>query len=74
MKAEKMMNRRSLGGAALCIAASAVLSLPLSALAADEAPDALIKRLSADVLNTVKSDKAIPVSYTHLTLPTIYSV
>ena len=59
MKAEKMMNRRSLGGAALCIAASAVLSLPLSALAADEAPDALIKRLSADVLNTVKSDKAI---------------
>lgn len=36
-----------------------MLSLPLSALAADEAPDALIKRLSADVLNTVKSDKAI---------------
>ena len=28
-------------------------------MAADEAPDALIKRLSADVLNTVKSDKAI---------------
>ena len=59
MKAEKMMNRRSLGRAALCIAASAAFSLPLSALAADEAPDALIKRLSADVLNTVKSDKAI---------------
>ena len=59
MKAEKMMNRRSLGRVALCIAASAAFSLPLSALAADEAPDALIKRLSADVLNTVKSDKAI---------------
>ena len=60
MKAEKMMNRRSLlGRVALCIAASAAFSLPLSALAADETPDALIKRLSADVLNTVKSDKAI---------------
>ena len=60
MKAEKMMNRRSLlGRVALCIAASAAFSLPLSALAADEAPDALIKRLSAEVLNTVKSDKAI---------------
>ena len=54
-----MMNRRSLGRVALCIPASAAFSLPLSALAADEAPDALIKRLSADVLNTVKSDKAI---------------
>ena len=60
MKAEKMMNRRSLlGRVALCIAASAAFSLPLSALAADEAPDALIKRLSVDVLDTVKGDKAI---------------
>ena len=45
MKAEKMMNRRSLGRVALCIAASAAFSLPLSALAADEAPDALIKQI-----------------------------
>jgi phospholipid transport system substrate-binding protein len=30
-----------------------------AALAADEAPDALIKRVSQDVLNTVKSDKEI---------------
>ena len=54
-----MMNRRSLGHLALCAAAVASLGLPLAALAADEAPDAMIKRLSTDVLNTVKSDKAI---------------
>jgi phospholipid transport system substrate-binding protein len=54
-----MMNRRSLGRLALCAAAVASLGLPLAALAADEAPDAMIKRLSTDVLNTVKSDKAI---------------
>ncbi len=53
------MNRRTLGRAALCLTAVAALGLPFAALAADEAPDALIKRLSADVLTTVKSDKAI---------------
>ena len=31
----------------------------LAALAADETPDALIRRLSVDVLNTVRADKAI---------------
>lgn len=44
------------------LAASVVLvsayALPV-AYAADEAPDALIKRLSSDVLDTIKSDKAI---------------
>ena len=59
MKAEKMMNRLSLCCFFFFISSSAAFSLPLSALAADEAPDALIKRLSVDVLNTVKSDKAI---------------
>ena len=33
--------------------------LAFSAQAADEAPDVLIKRLSNDVLNSIKSDKAI---------------
>ena len=33
--------------------------LPLAALAVDETPDALIRRLSVDVLNTVRADKAI---------------
>lgn len=35
------------------------LSLPLAAHAQDEAPDALIKRLSVDVLDTIKADKSI---------------
>ncbi len=53
------MPRRTLGHAALVLTAVAALGLPFAALAADEAPDALIKRLSTDVLSTVKSDKAI---------------
>ncbi len=38
--------------------AGAVLAVPL-AHAADEAPDALVKRLSADVLDSIKADKSI---------------
>ncbi len=38
--------------------AAAALAAPL-AYAEDEAPDALIKRLSVDVLETIKNDKAI---------------
>lgn len=33
--------------------------LPLAASAADEAPDALIKRLSTEILDKIKSDKSI---------------
>lgn len=33
--------------------------LPLAATAADEAPDALIKRLSTEILDKIKSDKSI---------------
>ena len=54
-----MMNRRELGLAALAAGTVYALGLPLAALAADETPDALIKRLSVDVLNTVRADKAI---------------
>ncbi|MFN4119665.1 phospholipid-binding protein MlaC [Acidovorax sp.] len=53
------MNRRTLGHMALCAAAAVSLGMPLAAMAADEAPDALIKRLSAEILTTVKGDKAI---------------
>lgn len=53
-----MLNRRTLGKA-LCLTAMAAFCAPFGVLAADEAPDALIKRLSTDVLATVKSDKAI---------------
>ncbi len=54
-----MMNRRELGRAALAAGAVYALGLPLAALAVDETPDALIRRLSVDVLNTVRADKAI---------------
>lgn len=54
------MNRRSLGRlAAVVLAAGLSLGgLPL-AHAADEAPDALIKRLSDDVLTQIKNDKGM---------------
>ena len=54
-----MMNRRELGRAALAAGPVFALGLPLAALAVDETPDALIRRLSVDVLNTVRADKAI---------------
>ncbi|MBC7703580.1 MAG: ABC transporter substrate-binding protein [Rhodoferax sp.] len=43
---------------ALVLASAAGLSV-LPALAADEAPDVLIKRLSTEVLNSIKGDKSI---------------
>lgn len=49
------MERRTLMG----VVTLAVAGLPLIASAADEAPDALIKRLSAAVLDTVRADKAL---------------
>ena len=52
------LNRRLLGqlAASLLLATSFAV---LPAHAADEAPDALVKRLSADVLETIKSDKTL---------------
>jgi phospholipid transport system substrate-binding protein len=54
------MNRRSLGriAAAVLVVGLAGGFLPL-AQAADEAPDALIKRLSDEVLASIKSDKGV---------------
>ena len=54
-----MMNRRELGRAALAAGTVYALGLPMAVLAADEMPDTLIRRLSVDVLNTVRADKAI---------------
>lgn len=51
-----MMKRRS-WLTALVITAAGVMSVP--AMAQDEAPDALIKRISSDVLASVKADPAI---------------
>lgn len=53
------MKRRSLNQWLAAIVVSAPAWLTLSAHAADEAPDAFIKRLSTDVLNGMKADKAI---------------
>ncbi len=54
-----MMNRRLLGRVALVAGTVLALGLPMASMAADETPDALIQRLSVDVLNTVRGDKAI---------------
>lgn len=51
-----MMKRRS-WLSALVITAAGAMSLP--ALAQEEAPDALVKRISSDVLASVKADPAI---------------
>ncbi len=55
-KGTYMMKRRS-WLAALLMTTAGAFSLP--ALAQEEAPDALVKRISADVLATIKSDAAI---------------
>lgn len=52
-----MMNRRTTVHSLVALAA--VVCLPLGAMAADETPDALIKRLSTDVLATIKADPAL---------------
>ena len=54
------MNRRSLGRLAAAVLATGLLAgaWPL-AHAADEAPDAMIKRLSDEVMSTIRSDPAV---------------
>ncbi len=52
-----MMKRRSWLAALLTTAAAGAFSLP--AFAQDEAPDAMVKRLSTEVLATIKADPAI---------------
>lgn len=54
-----VFNRRFLGllAGGLVLAAASLSSLPVRA--ADEAPDALVKRLSSDVLDTIKADKTL---------------
>ncbi|MES2187662.1 MAG: ABC transporter substrate-binding protein [Pseudomonadota bacterium] len=53
------MNRRFLARLALGFATVSALALPLAVRAADEAPDALIKRLSTDTLDTIKADASL---------------
>ncbi len=54
-----MMNRRTLIHAAAAMAVATWVAVPQAALAADEAPDALVKRLSVDVLETLRKDTSI---------------
>ncbi|HEY9209086.1 MlaC/ttg2D family ABC transporter substrate-binding protein [Acidovorax soli] len=54
-----MMNRRNLGRMAATLAVASSMGMPWAAFAADEAPDALIKRLSLEVMGSVRGDKAI---------------
>jgi phospholipid transport system substrate-binding protein len=53
------MKRRTFAQWAACCITVGALGLPQFALAADEAPDAFIKRLSDDVLGQIKADEKI---------------
>lgn len=53
------MNRRTLGHLLAASLGLALLAVTPFVRAGDEAPDALIKRLSTDALETIKADKAI---------------
>ena len=53
------MNRRYLARLLSVSLASLLLAFVPGAHAADEAPDALVKRLTTDVLDTIKADKAL---------------
>ena len=53
-----MMNRRIWAATAAAWLALSV-GLPTTALAADETPDALVKRVSADVLETIRKDPSL---------------
>ena len=57
------MNRRTFGRTATSVAAALFLAtalpFPLGALAADEAPDALIRRLSDQILETLRADSSL---------------
>ncbi|MBP8018952.1 MAG: ABC transporter substrate-binding protein [Hylemonella sp.] len=54
-----MFNRRIFTRLAAGAAVFALWGWQIQALAVDEAPDALIKRVSSEVLDTIKSDKAL---------------
>jgi phospholipid transport system substrate-binding protein len=57
----QILQRRSFAHVALgaLLLAGAAVSLVRPAHAADESPDALVKRISVDVLETIKADKSI---------------
>ncbi len=54
-----ILNKRQLVSALAAVAVLGAMAFSPAVRAEDEAPDALIKRLSVDVLDTIKADKAI---------------
>ncbi len=54
-----ILNKRQLANAFAAAAMLGIMAFSPAVRAEDEAPDALIKRLSVDVLDTIKADKAI---------------
>lgn len=54
-----MINRRAWNAAAAAALAMAAWGVALPSQAADETPDALIKRVSTDVLETIKKDPSL---------------
>ena len=67
------MNRRTLGRFLTAMLSLALLASAPFVRAADEAPDALIKRVSGEVLDTIKSDKAIQAGETNRVLALVDS-
>ncbi|HCY15771.1 MAG: hypothetical protein A2Z93_05495 [Curvibacter sp. GWA2_64_110] len=59
MDGKVSMQRRSLNRFLAALACSAAFVAHVPAHAADEAPDLMIKRLSTEVLDSIRSDKAI---------------
>ena len=53
------MKRRSLGHWAAGVVLAVASATSMQVFAADEAPDALVKRISTDVLDTIKADKSL---------------
>ena len=58
------MNRRTLGRLLTATLSLALLAGVPLARATDEAPDALIKRVSSEVLDSIKADKSIQAGET----------
>src|SRR5260370_26706604 len=54
-----MINRRAWSGAAAAVLGMGTWGAALPVHAADETPDALIKRVSTDVLETIKKDPSL---------------
>jgi phospholipid transport system substrate-binding protein len=67
------MKRRVFAQAAACCILLASVGFAPIAMAADEAPDALIKRLSDEVLSDIKADKAIQAGDTNRILALVDS-